>query len=67
MIVLKISRGETSMIMRSQATIISNGKSKEFFQKLNEKCPDKSFWDDCKKIRSNVNEKSMKELNDLIF
>ena len=37
------------------------GKEKEFFTAFQSRVPSKAFWDDCKKIRNNINEKSMAE------
>lgn len=54
------------MNRRSPGIIIKPGKEKEFFTAFQSRVPSKAFWDDCKKIRNNINEKSMAALNALM-
>lgn len=49
------------MNRRSPGIIIKPGKEKEFSTAFQSRVPSKAFWDDCKKIRNNINEKSMAE------
>ena len=42
------------------------GKEKSFFEKINAACPTKDFWDDCKRIRENINQDTINEINSLM-
>lgn len=46
--------------------IIKSGREKEFFSELNKKRLSNELWDECKYLRSNINEHSIAELNKLM-
>lgn len=46
--------------------ILAHGKEKAFFEKVNENRPTVEFWEECKRLRKNVNQKSIDEINSLM-
>lgn len=47
-------------------SLVSPGKEKAFFTKLNANRPTKEFWNDCATIRKNINQQSINEINKLM-
>ena len=46
--------------------ILSHGKEAAFFKKVNENRPTKEFWDECERLRNNINKKALDEMNTLM-
>ena len=46
--------------------IISCGKEDAFFKKMNENRPTKEFWDECVRLRNNINQETINEINMLM-
>lgn len=46
--------------------LIKSGKEREFFSELNKKHLGKEFWEECKYLRNNINERSLAELDKLM-
>ena len=46
--------------------IIAYGKEKAFFKKVNDNRPTKEFWEECIRLRKNVNKESLDAINELM-
>ena len=46
--------------------VIQSGKERGFFSELNKKRLGKEFWEECKYLRNNINERSLAELGKLM-
>lgn len=46
--------------------IVSQGKEGAFFKKMNDNRPTKEFWAECERLRGNVSQKAVDEMNALM-
>ena len=46
--------------------IISYGKEKEFFKKVNDSRPTEEFWEECMRLRNNISQESLDIINELM-
>ena len=51
---------------RNPGCIITYGKEKTFFKKVNENRPTEAFWNECKQLRKNLKTESINALNALM-
>lgn len=50
----------------NQGFIVANGKESDFFKKINDNRPTEEFWAECEKLRHNINQKAIDEMNALM-
>lgn len=46
--------------------IIAYGKEKSFFKKVNDNRPTREFWEECNRLRENISQEAIDEMNSLM-